>query len=598
MLRREKDKLEKSLGGIKHMEAPPDVIFIVDVGHEDIAILEAKKLGIPVVAVVDTNCAPDDVDYVIPGNDDAMRAIALYAAGIADAVIEGRAQVPAVVVGEDEFVELDETGQPEEEGCARPTRRRRLRRCAAAGLRTRTHVAVAPWSRVWPPSRRTADRTVRRRCRGAAQHHGQRRPFAYRYGQCAHRASRPRRWWRTAPRLSAATVPTIRGVEMTVTAEAVKQLRERTGAGMMECKKALVETNGDLDAAAEIMRKPGLAKADKKASRIAAEGVIVVEKSADGKTGVLVEVNCETDFVARGDDFRGFANDVAQGRARGRRRQRRGGQCAEAVERRNRRRAASRADRQDRREPHRAPRHAGEGADAGGFVRAHRQQKAALVALEGGDADLARDLAMQVVAASPRYLTPGDAPADMVAKEREIVTEKAKTEPASSKPAEILAKIVEGRLRKSINEFALTGQVFVKDRDLTIEKLLKDRARRASRRSSASKSAPASKRSRTISSPKSWRRSRRRPRPTRRRPSTRRLRKPRPQRGFLYGKVRVAARAGEFEAIGKPLQTHPGQALGRGAARQCRLRHRSGGDQAHRGRSARDPAERRAGGRA
>src|SRR5687768_6311204 len=99
---------------------------------------------------------------------------------------------------------------------------------------------------------------------------------------------------------------------MTVTAEAVKQLRERTGAGMMECKKALVEANGDLDAAAENMRKSGLAKADKKASRIAAEGVVVVEKSADGKTGVLVEVNSETDFVARGDEFRGFAAEVAK----------------------------------------------------------------------------------------------------------------------------------------------------------------------------------------------------------------------------------------------------------------------------------------------
>jgi len=99
---------------------------------------------------------------------------------------------------------------------------------------------------------------------------------------------------------------------MTITAEAVKQLRERTGAGMMECKKALVESNGDLDAAAENMRKAGLAKADKKASRVAAEGVVIVEKSADGKTAVVVEVNSETDFVARGDDFRGFAGDVAK----------------------------------------------------------------------------------------------------------------------------------------------------------------------------------------------------------------------------------------------------------------------------------------------
>jgi small subunit ribosomal protein S2 len=123
MMRREKDKLEKSLGGIKQMESPPDVIFIVDVGHEEIAILEAKKLGIPVVAVVDTNCAPDNVDYVIPGNDDAMRAIQLYAAGIADAVIEGRSAAPAVVVGEDEFVELDENGNPRRKGGRAPAPR-------------------------------------------------------------------------------------------------------------------------------------------------------------------------------------------------------------------------------------------------------------------------------------------------------------------------------------------------------------------------------------------------------------------------------------------------------------------------------------------
>ncbi len=111
-LRREMDKLERSLGGIKQMESLPDVLFVIDVGHERIAIHEARKLGIPVVAVVDTNCSPEGIDYVIPGNDDAMRAIQLYAAGMADAVIEGKASVPPVTVGEDEFVELDELGQP------------------------------------------------------------------------------------------------------------------------------------------------------------------------------------------------------------------------------------------------------------------------------------------------------------------------------------------------------------------------------------------------------------------------------------------------------------------------------------------------------
>jgi small subunit ribosomal protein S2 len=117
-MRRELEKLHRSLGGIKEMNSLPDVMFVVDVGHEQIAIAEAKKLGIPVVAVVDTNCSPEGVDYMIPGNDDAMRAIQLYAAGVADAVIEGKAAVPSVPAGEDEFVELDEEGNPRRRGGA------------------------------------------------------------------------------------------------------------------------------------------------------------------------------------------------------------------------------------------------------------------------------------------------------------------------------------------------------------------------------------------------------------------------------------------------------------------------------------------------
>jgi len=124
-LRRELDKLLRSLGGIKDMNGLPDALFVVDVGHEQIAIHEAKKLGIPVVAIVDTNCSPEGVDYMIPGNDDAMKAILLYAAGIADAIIEGKAAVPQVPAGEDEFVELDEEGNVRRKaGAGRPAPRR------------------------------------------------------------------------------------------------------------------------------------------------------------------------------------------------------------------------------------------------------------------------------------------------------------------------------------------------------------------------------------------------------------------------------------------------------------------------------------------
>jgi len=115
-LRREQEKLERSLGGIKDMASLPDVLFVVDVDHEDIAVREARKLGIPVVAVVDTNCSPDQIEYVIPGNDDAMQAIGLYATLVADAVLDGKASLPEVALGDDEFVELDEEGKPKKGG--------------------------------------------------------------------------------------------------------------------------------------------------------------------------------------------------------------------------------------------------------------------------------------------------------------------------------------------------------------------------------------------------------------------------------------------------------------------------------------------------
>ena len=144
-LRREMDKLEKSLGGIKHMESLPDALFVIDVGHEKIAIHEAAKLGIPVVAIVDTNCSPDGIDYVVPGNDDAMRAIKLYTSGMADAVLEGKESVPVVATGEDEFVELDEAGNPRKKSArgGRPRPAAAVRRKAGGGRR-RPPAATAP----------------------------------------------------------------------------------------------------------------------------------------------------------------------------------------------------------------------------------------------------------------------------------------------------------------------------------------------------------------------------------------------------------------------------------------------------------------------
>jgi elongation factor Ts len=237
----------------------------------------------------------------------------------------------------------------------------------------------------------------------------------------------------------------------------------------MECKRALVETNGDIEAAAELMRKQGLAKADKKAARVAAEGVIVLEKSADGRSAAMVEVNCETDFVAREADFQSFSAAVAEAAlaanpASGEALAALKLASGETVDERRRALVAKIGENISVR------RHATLSSSGQLGAYRHGTRIGALVAIEGGDAALAHDLAMHVAATNPAYLSVADVPADVVAKEREIETEKALAE---GKPADIVAKMVEGRIRKTLNEKVLLGQPFVKDPDQTIEKLLK-----------------------------------------------------------------------------------------------------------------------------
>jgi elongation factor Ts len=258
---------------------------------------------------------------------------------------------------------------------------------------------------------------------------------------------------------------------MNITADSVKQLRERTGAGMMECKKALVETQGDLDAAAELMRKTGLAKADKKAARVAAEGLVAVERS--GPSAVLVEVNSETDFVARSDEFQAFATDLAKAALA------KSPDTLEALLALNP--GASNPGAGTLEEQRRAlVAKLGENISVRRFVKItapgalgiyiHGGRIGSLVALEGGDEALARDLAMHVAALNPPYLDASEVPAAVLDKEREILADQTKGE---KKPPEIIAKMVEGRLRKYLAEITLLGQPFVRDDDTTVEKLLK-----------------------------------------------------------------------------------------------------------------------------
>ena len=257
---------------------------------------------------------------------------------------------------------------------------------------------------------------------------------------------------------------------MAVTAAQVKELRERTGAGMMECKKALVETGADMDAAIEHLRKSGLAQADKKASRVAAEGKIALAASEDGKQAVMVEVNSETDFVAKDDSFNAFADAVAQNAL---------AHAPESIEALLATSIGNQSIEEARQalitkvgeniQVRRFERHGTDGI-IGAYV--HGGKIGVLVDISGGDQELAKDLAMHIAALNPAYVSEKEVPAEVIAKEKEILVAQAAD---SGKPADIIEKMVSGRLRKQLAELTLLGQPFVKDGDLTVAKLLEQK---------------------------------------------------------------------------------------------------------------------------
>ena len=256
---------------------------------------------------------------------------------------------------------------------------------------------------------------------------------------------------------------------MAITAALVKELRERTGAGMMECKKFLTETDGDIEAAIESMRKAGMAKADKKAGRVAAEGLAKIKSSEDNKNAIIVEVNSETDFVTKGDDFIEFVDSIAD--------------CVLAnkpadletllalplasgtsVEVTRKELIAKIGENMSVRRFEII-----ENADVIGTYQ-HGERIGVMVELEGGDVALGKDIAMHIAASRPVCVSEADVSQDALDKEREIFSAQAAE---SGKPAEIIEKMVEGRIKKFLKEVTLLGQPFVKDPDQTVEQLLK-----------------------------------------------------------------------------------------------------------------------------
>ncbi|VAX12570.1 Translation elongation factor Ts [hydrothermal vent metagenome] len=255
---------------------------------------------------------------------------------------------------------------------------------------------------------------------------------------------------------------------MAITAALVKELRERTGAGMMECKKALVETDGDIDTAIENMRKSGMAKADKKAGRVAAEGLVSIRIDDAGKFAAIVEVNCETDFVTKGDDFKNFVEAVAQ--------------CVldnkpADLDALLTSALADGVSVEDSRKNLIAK--VGENMSVRRFdiieskgqlaAYKHGERIAVLVNLEGGDEALGKDIAMHIAASNPVCISEADVEPALIEKEREIFSAQAAE---SGKPAEIVEKMVSGRIKKYLKEVTLLGQPFIKDPDQTIAQLL------------------------------------------------------------------------------------------------------------------------------
>ncbi|ENO8811037.1 elongation factor Ts [Photobacterium damselae] len=244
----------------------------------------------------------------------------------------------------------------------------------------------------------------------------------------------------------------------TVTAALVKELRERTGAGMMECKKALVEANADIELAIENMRKSGAAKAAKKAGNVAAEGIIII-KEGEG-VAALVEVNCQTDFVAKDGNFLGFANEVAEAA------------LAEQI---------SVEELQAKFEEARVALVAKIGENVSirrvEYIKGENIStyshgaRIGVVVAGNGDAETLKHIAMHVAASRPEYVTPEDVPAEVVAKEREVQVEIAMNE---GKPQAIAEKMVEGRMKKFTGEVSLTGQAFIMEPKKTVGEVLKE----------------------------------------------------------------------------------------------------------------------------
>ena len=337
LIQREITRLQTRLSGVRNMKSLPDLLFIIDIEREDTAVREANSKGIPVIALVDTNCNPSDIDYVIPSNDDAIRAIKLLVGRMADAVIEGK--MMRKDVEEEVVVET------------RSTISRRIDEDEELDDEMLLGDATVPRS-----SMSTSLRPKQK-----------------------HRLLRNKSWSLIQERK-----------EMEITIDMIKELREKTGCGIMDCRSALQNANGDFEKALEELREKGLKKAEKRANREASEGRLELYVHSEGRLVVLVEINSETDFVGKSDTFK----------------------------------------------------------------------------------ELAHEIALQIAAASPKYVSEADIPEEVIAAETALITDRVRAE---GKPEAIIPKIVDGFMKKFKDETVLLNQKYIRDESRTVTDLINDR---------------------------------------------------------------------------------------------------------------------------
>ena len=403
----ELEKLEANLGGVADMKRQPDAMFVLDLRKEALAVREGRRLGMPIIALVDTNCDPDEAEYVIPGNDDAIRSCSLITRVIADAIAEGKQKVgPTEMAAQPEAPEPP----PEPEAPAEET--------------------VEPVE-----ARESATEQI---------------PADQSAAGCDGRHSHGR----DGGELMAA-----------ISATLVKELRDKTGAGMMDCKRALEDTHGDLDAAVTLLREKGMASAAKRAGRETSEGKVGYRLADDGSRGTMVAVGCETEPVSNNEEFLAYAKDVL-----------------DAVDTRG---AGAEAELEDARVQLSGK--LGENIAVVGTARFERVDGGAiaayahppankigvLVQLRGGDAELGRKVAMHI-AASPsiQWIGRDDVPTETVGSEREIY---ANSDEVQSKPEQAREKIVEGMLNKRFfAQTVLTDQEWIHDGSKTVGQALQE----------------------------------------------------------------------------------------------------------------------------